>query len=311
MALIGGRGEGRGAQALRQGRARWSAIPTCSTPGSARRCGRSRPWAGPTQTPALEEVLSDLGAGDRLGHPVLLGRPHDDDGHAFHERGAVPHRLPARAGDGREGPEDVEVQGQRHRPPGADRQIRRRCAALHHGLARRRQRRPPAARAGPRRGLAQLRDQAVERHALRRDERRGAAQGLRSGDGEAHGQQVDAGRAGARQRDGRQGARGVPAERGGDGALRVHLGHRLRLVRRAHQADPAGRRRAGEGRDARRHRLRAARDGQAPASGDAVHHRGAVGQARPSRRAWHADRPALAGAGRRPMPRPMPRSAGW
>ena len=51
---------------------------------------------------------------------------------------------------------------------------------------------------------------------------------------------------------------------------------------------------AGEGRDARRHRLRAARDGQAPASGDAVHHRGAVGQARPPRRAWHADRPALA-----------------
>ena len=96
-----------------------------------------------------------------------------------------------------------------------------------------------------------------------------------------------------------------------DDALRVHLGHRLRLVRRAHQADPAGRRRAGEGRDARRHRLRAARDGQAPASGDAVHHRGAVGQARPSRRAWHADRPALARAGARPMPRPMPRSAGW
>ena len=28
---------------------RWSAIPTCSTPGSARPCGRSRPWAGPTR----------------------------------------------------------------------------------------------------------------------------------------------------------------------------------------------------------------------------------------------------------------------
>ena len=127
------------------------------------------------------EVLPDQRAGDRLGHPVLLGRPHDDDGHAVHERGAVPHRLPARAGDGREGPEDVEVEGQRHRPPGADRQIRRRCAALHHdvdgGLAGR----PPAPRAGARRRLAQLRDQAVERHALCRDERRGAAQGFRSG----------------------------------------------------------------------------------------------------------------------------------
>ena len=39
-------------------------------------------------------------------------------------------------------------------------------------------------------------------------------------------------------------------------ALRVHLGHRLRLVCRAHQARPAGRGRPGQGRDARRHRLR-------------------------------------------------------
>ena len=46
---VGGRGEGRGAQALRQGRRRSSAIPTCSTPGSARRCGRSRRSAGPTR----------------------------------------------------------------------------------------------------------------------------------------------------------------------------------------------------------------------------------------------------------------------
>ena len=88
----------------------------------------------PDQTHRAQEVLPDQRAGDRLGHPVLLGRPHDDDGHAVHDRGAVPHRLPARAGDGREGPEDVEVQGQHHRPPGADRQIRRRCAALHHDV---------------------------------------------------------------------------------------------------------------------------------------------------------------------------------
>ena len=76
--------------------------------------------------------------------------------------------------------------------------------------------------------------------------------------------------------------RRVPAERGGSRALRVHLGHRLRLVRRALQARPAGRGRPGQGRDARRHRLRDRRDRQAPASGDALHHRGAVGQARPS-----------------------------
>ena len=68
---------------------------------------------------------------------------------------------------------------------------------------------------------------------------------LRSRVGEAHGQQMGAGRAGARQRDGRQGAGGIPPERCGHRALRIHLGHRLRLVCRALQAGPAGRRRAG------------------------------------------------------------------
>jgi valyl-tRNA synthetase len=36
-------------------------------------------------------------------------------GPALHEGGAVPHGLYPRAGPRREGPEDVEVQGQRHR----------------------------------------------------------------------------------------------------------------------------------------------------------------------------------------------------
>jgi len=68
-------------------------------------------WYGPdrqvfvalTEGEAKEEArkhYGKVGARHRLGHPVLLGRPHDDDGHAFHGRGAVPHRLPARAGDG-------------------------------------------------------------------------------------------------------------------------------------------------------------------------------------------------------------------
>ena len=78
------------------------------------------------------------------------------------------------------------------------------------------QRRPPAPGTGARRRLAQLRHQALERHALCRDERRGAAQGFDPATVEAHGQQVDAGRAGARQCDGRQGDRRIPAERGGD-----------------------------------------------------------------------------------------------
>ena len=79
--------------------------------------------------------------------------------------------------------------------------------ALHHDVACRQQRRPPASRAGARRGLAQLRHQVLERHALCRDERRGAAQGLRSGDGEAHHQQMGAGRACPRQCHDRHGHR--------------------------------------------------------------------------------------------------------
>ena len=120
-----------------------------------------------------EAPLQDRRAGHRLRHHLLLGRPHDDDGPALHEGGAVPHRLHPRAGPRREGPEDVEVQGQRHRPAGTDRRLWRRCAALHagrHGGAGPRHQ----ARQVARRGLPQLRHQAVERRALRRDERRGA-----------------------------------------------------------------------------------------------------------------------------------------
>lgn len=44
---------------------------------------------------------------------------------------AVQHRLHPRAGSRQERPEDVQVQGQRHRSPGTDRRIRCGCAALH------------------------------------------------------------------------------------------------------------------------------------------------------------------------------------
>ena len=78
-----GRGEGRGAHALRQGRragarsrrarhlVQLGAVAVLDA-GLARRDAGTR------------EVLSRRRAGDRLGHPVLLGRPHDDDGHALH-----------------------------------------------------------------------------------------------------------------------------------------------------------------------------------------------------------------------------------
>ena len=112
-----------------------------------------------------EALLSRRCAGHRLRHHLLLGGADDDDGPAFHERCAVPHRLHPCPGARRARPEDVQVQGQCDRSPGPDRQIRLRCAALHPY-------RPGGA--GPRhqalgdagRGLSQLRDQALERRAL-------------------------------------------------------------------------------------------------------------------------------------------------
>ncbi len=63
-----------------------------------------------------QALLSDQRAGHRLRHHLLLGRPHDDDGAAFHARSAVPRRLHPRAGARRLRRQDVEVEGQRHRP---------------------------------------------------------------------------------------------------------------------------------------------------------------------------------------------------
>ena len=108
----------RGARALhRNGRSRSTAAPrhrrrsasaglhdaaratrTCSTPGSRRRCGRSRRSAGRTRPPELQTLLPDQRARHRLRHHLLLGRADDDDGAALHERGAVPTRLHPRAG---------------------------------------------------------------------------------------------------------------------------------------------------------------------------------------------------------------------
>ena len=40
-----------------------------------------------------QALLSDLNTGHWLRHHLLLGRTHDDDGAALHERGAIPRRL--------------------------------------------------------------------------------------------------------------------------------------------------------------------------------------------------------------------------
>ena len=65
-----------------------------------------------------EEILSDVHARHRARHHLLLGRAHDDDGHALHEGSAVRRSLHPRPGARRQGPEDVEVQGQHDGPVG-------------------------------------------------------------------------------------------------------------------------------------------------------------------------------------------------
>ena len=83
-----------------------------------------------------EALLSDQRAGHRLRHHLLLGRPHDDDGPPFHEGGAVLDRLHPPPRPRREGRQDVEVEGQRHRSARRDRRLRRRRAALCAGARR-------------------------------------------------------------------------------------------------------------------------------------------------------------------------------
>ena len=111
---------GRAPAALRRGGRPARATRTCSTPGSPRRCGRSRRSAGRTRRRSCSATTRPR-AGHRLRHHLLLGRPHDDDGPALHGRGAVPRRLHPRPRPRREGREDVEVEGQRHRSARPDR----------------------------------------------------------------------------------------------------------------------------------------------------------------------------------------------
>ena len=105
----------------------------------------------PDETKELKRYYPTDALVTGIRHHLLLGRAHDDDGPAVHGGGAVPHRLHPRAGARRARRQDVEVEGQRHRPARSDRRIRRRCAALHagrHGGAGpRHQARHPARRA--------------------------------------------------------------------------------------------------------------------------------------------------------------------
>ena len=109
-------------------------------------------------------LLSDRRARDRLRHPLLLGRPDDHGRPALHREGAVPHGPPPRPrARGRR--EDVEDQGQRHRSARGDRGVRRRRRPVHAGLGGL-VRPDRLGRARPDGGLAQFRDEALERGAL-------------------------------------------------------------------------------------------------------------------------------------------------
>jgi valyl-tRNA synthetase len=114
-----------------------------------------------------EALLSDHCAGYRLRHHLLLGGPHDDDGAALYERSAVPRRLHPPSRPRREGRQDVEVEGQRRRSARHHRRPGRRCAAHDAGARRGARPRHPALPAVGRE-QPQLRDQALERRALRR-----------------------------------------------------------------------------------------------------------------------------------------------
>ena len=116
----------------------WFKTPTCSIPGSARPCGRTRPWAGRTRRPSCAKyyptsVLST--ARDIItlwvARMVIFG---------LFNRGDVPFRdvYHPPGHPGRPGQADVEVGGQRRRPGRHHRDLRRRCLALHPGRWRHR-----------------------------------------------------------------------------------------------------------------------------------------------------------------------------
>ena len=108
----------RGERDLRRHRARpraraGSATPTCSTPGSAQRCGRSRRSAGPSRPPELRAFYPTDVALDRARHHLPVGRADGDDGPRVHRRDPVRRRLRPLDHPGARRAADVEVA--RHR----------------------------------------------------------------------------------------------------------------------------------------------------------------------------------------------------
>ena len=156
----------------RSGQARGAssrATRTCSTPGSPRRCGRSRRSAGRTTTPELKRYYPTdvLVTGFDIiffwvARMMMMGL-HFMKEVPFHD--VYIHALVR----DEKGAKMSKSKGNVIDPLASDRRLRRRRAALHAGRdggARPRHQAVDPAR----RGLSQFRDQALERRALRRDE---------------------------------------------------------------------------------------------------------------------------------------------
>ena len=123
-----------------RGRAAGSATPTCSTPGSPRRCGRSRRSAGRRRRRSCAPSTRPTSLSTGARHHLPLGRADGDDGHRVHRRAAV-HRRPDPLGDpGARRPADVEVARHRDRPARPDRRATAptRCASACSRCPRRR-----------------------------------------------------------------------------------------------------------------------------------------------------------------------------
>jgi valyl-tRNA synthetase len=128
-----GETRGGGASAKRRRRRSCAATRTCSTPGSPRRCGRSRRSAGPSR-PRTSSAITPTTCSSPASTSSSSGtRGWRCRGIEF--MGEVPWKTLYLHGLVRDaqGPEDVQVEGQYGRSARPDRQIRRRRAALHAG----------------------------------------------------------------------------------------------------------------------------------------------------------------------------------
>ena len=124
----------------------------------------------PDQTADLATLLPHHAAHHRLRHPLLLGRPHGHAGLRIHGRDPLQDGLHPRPGPRRRPPEDVQDQGQRHRPAGRHREVRHRRRP-HGAAAGRRPRHRYRAHRRAHGKLPRLRQQDLERRPLPLHER--------------------------------------------------------------------------------------------------------------------------------------------